>query len=52
MYLDRIIRRKELVQLDSLLQPHQKAKTSDGNNSNSITFISILGSYIFSLGNV
>lgn len=32
MYLDRIIRRKELVQLDSLLQPHQKAKTADGNN--------------------
>ena len=30
MYLDRIIRRKELVQLDSLLQPHQKAKTPDG----------------------
>lgn len=32
MYLDRIIRRKELVQLDSLLQPHQKAKTSDGSS--------------------
>lgn len=30
MYLDRIIRRKELIQLDTLLQPHQKAKTSDG----------------------
>lgn len=32
MYLDRIIRRKELVQLDSLLQPHQKASTADGND--------------------
>ncbi|XP_057375588.1 COP9 signalosome complex subunit 4-like isoform X2 [Daphnia carinata] len=32
MYLDRIIRRKELVQLDSLLQPHQKAKTADGSS--------------------
>ena len=30
MYLDRIIRRKELVQLDNLLQPHQKAYTTDG----------------------
>lgn len=30
MYLDRVIRRNELVQLDSLLQPHQKATTSDG----------------------
>ena len=30
MYLDRIIRRRELVQLDSLLQPHQKASTADG----------------------
>jgi len=32
MYLDRIIRRKELVQLDSLLQPHQKAKTPDDSS--------------------
>lgn len=30
MYLDRVIRRNELVQLDALLQPHQKASTSDG----------------------
>ena len=43
MYLDRIIRRKELVQLDSLLQPHQKAKTADGNNlSVLIKFVTIL----------
>lgn len=32
MYLDRIIRRRELVQLDSLLQPHQKASTADGSS--------------------
>jgi len=32
MYLDRIIRRKELVQLDNLLQPHQKAYTTDGSS--------------------
>ncbi|XP_014207002.1 COP9 signalosome complex subunit 4 [Copidosoma floridanum] len=30
MYLDRIIRRTELEEFESLLQPHQKAKTPDG----------------------
>lgn len=32
MYLDRIIRPNEIAQLDAMLQPHQKAKTIDGNN--------------------
>lgn len=31
MYLDRIIRPNEIAQLDAMLQPHQKAKTVDGN---------------------
>lgn len=31
MYLDRIIRHSEIIQLDAMLQPHQKAKTIDGN---------------------
>lgn len=31
MYLDRIIRPNEIAQLDSMLQPHQKATTVDGN---------------------
>lgn len=30
MYLDRIIRPKEIAQLDAMLQPHQKATTVDG----------------------
>lgn len=30
MYLDRIIRRSELIEFEALLQPHQKAKTVDG----------------------
>ena len=46
MYLDRIIRRKELVQLDSLLQPHQKAKTSDGN-SNPCSFQALFSHFPF-----
>lgn len=32
MYLDRIIRPNEIAQLDAMLQPHQKAKTVDGNS--------------------
>lgn len=32
MYLDRIIRPNEITQLDAMLQPHQKAKTVDGNH--------------------
>ena len=31
MYLDRIIRRSELQEFESLLQPHQKASTGDGS---------------------
>jgi len=31
MYLDRIIRRGELQEFESLLQPHQKAQTVDGS---------------------
>lgn len=31
MYLDRIIRRSELEDFEALLQPHQKAKTTDGS---------------------
>ena len=30
-YLDRIIRSSELEEFSALLQPHQKAITSDGN---------------------
>jgi COP9 signalosome complex subunit 4 len=30
MYLDRIIRRSELKEFESLLQPHQEARTADG----------------------
>lgn len=30
MYLDRIIRRSELQEFGNLLQPHQKASTTDG----------------------
>lgn len=33
MYLDRIIRRSELQEFEALLQPHQKACTSDGLGS-------------------
>ncbi|KAJ8680667.1 hypothetical protein QAD02_016454 [Eretmocerus hayati] len=33
MYLDRIIRRSELEEFEALLQPHQKACTSDGLGS-------------------
>ena len=33
MYLDRIIRRSELQEFGNLLQPHQKASTTDGNIS-------------------
>lgn len=32
MYLDRIIRRSELEEFESLLQPHQEAHTVDGNS--------------------
>lgn len=32
MYLDRIIQPYEITQLDAMLQPHQKAKTVDGNH--------------------
>lgn len=32
MYLARIIRPTEIAKLDAMLQPHQKAKTVDGNN--------------------
>lgn len=31
MYLDRLIKRTELEEFESLLQPHQKAVTSDGS---------------------
>ena len=31
MYLDRLIKRSELEEFESLLQPHQKALTSDGS---------------------
>ena len=31
MYLDRMIKRKELQEFESLLQPHQKAVTADGS---------------------
>ncbi len=31
MYLDRLIKRSELKEFESLLQPHQKATTSDGS---------------------
>merc|ERR1712126_65593 len=31
MYLDRLIKRSELQEFDSLLQPHQKAITADGS---------------------
>lgn len=31
MYLDRIIRRSELEEFASMLLPHQKARTEDGN---------------------
>ena len=31
MYLDRLIKRSELQEFESLLQPHQKALTSDGS---------------------
>jgi len=31
MYLERIIRKSELADFESLLQPHQKAKTADGS---------------------
>lgn len=34
MYLDRIIRRSELEDFEALLQPHQKAKTTDGKSFN------------------
>lgn len=33
MYLDRIIRRSELEEFEALLQPHQKAHTTDGLGS-------------------
>ena len=33
MYLDRIIRRSELEEFEALLQPHQKACTTDGLGS-------------------
>ncbi|KAF7997633.1 hypothetical protein HCN44_006204 [Aphidius gifuensis] len=33
MYLDRIIRRSELQEFEALLQPHQKASTTDGLGS-------------------
>ncbi|KAL1115743.1 hypothetical protein AAG570_006033, partial [Ranatra chinensis] len=32
MYLDRIIRRSELKEFESLLQPHQEARTADGSS--------------------
>lgn len=32
MHLDRIIRRSELEEFSNLLQPHQKATTTDGNS--------------------
>lgn len=32
MYLDRIIRRSELEEFASMLLPHQKAVTGDGNS--------------------
>ena len=31
MYLDRLIKRSELKEFEELLQPHQKATTSDGS---------------------
>ena len=31
MYLDRLIKRSELQEFESLLQPHQKALTGDGS---------------------
>lgn len=31
MYLERIIRKSELNEFESLLQPHQKATTADGS---------------------
>merc|ERR1712240_673534 len=31
MYLDRLIKRSELKEFEALLQPHQKAITSDGS---------------------
>ena len=32
MYLDRLIKHSELVEFESMLQPHQKALTSDGSS--------------------
>ncbi|XP_040583894.1 COP9 signalosome complex subunit 4 [Lepeophtheirus salmonis] len=32
MYLDRLIRKSELIEFESLLQPHQKASTADGSS--------------------
>ena len=32
MYLDRLIKHSELVEFESMLQPHQKAVTSDGSS--------------------
>jgi COP9 signalosome complex subunit 4 len=37
MYLERIIRKSELIEFESLLQPHQKATTADGSTILEVT---------------